>query len=208
MRQQASVIEQDGLTPDQWEMVSSNLGLIGWTVNRYGAGFDMCEQEEMHSDGMFGLMRAVQKFEPSRGFKFSTYAVFQIRASIQKGVGKRNGVDYRRVQAGRDNGRGWEPTLSFCAVNEEGEELDNSPATDEDVSDDVATGIVVEGYRQVMLDLARDDIDIAVIEWIVYGRSAHLSTISEIARHHGVANQTIRNRRERILRATRGILVD
>lgn len=39
---------------------------------------------EMISEGNIGLLYAVDKFEPSKGFRFSTYALWWIKASIQK----------------------------------------------------------------------------------------------------------------------------
>src|SRR6185295_11834392 len=39
---------------------------------------------EMISEGNVGLMRAVRKFEPDRGFRLATYAMWWIRASIQE----------------------------------------------------------------------------------------------------------------------------
>lgn len=44
------------------------------------------EVEELISDGMLGLVKAIDAFEPERGFKFSTYATPVIRGSIYNGL--------------------------------------------------------------------------------------------------------------------------
>jgi RNA polymerase sigma factor for flagellar operon FliA len=44
------------------------------------------EVEELISDGMLGLVKAIDAFEPSRGFQFSTYATPVIRGSIYNGL--------------------------------------------------------------------------------------------------------------------------
>lgn len=45
-----------------------------------------CEMEELVSDGMLGLVKAIDAFDPTRGFQFSTYATPVIRGSIYNGL--------------------------------------------------------------------------------------------------------------------------
>jgi RNA polymerase primary sigma factor len=65
-------------------MVNSNLRLVVSQARRYqGQGLAL---EDLVQEGMLGLIRAVEKFDWRRGFKFSTYGTLWIRQSIQRGL--------------------------------------------------------------------------------------------------------------------------
>ena len=65
-------------------MINSNLRLVISQARRYqGQGLSM---GDLVQEGMLGLIRAVEKFDWRRGFKFSTYGVLWIRQSIQRGL--------------------------------------------------------------------------------------------------------------------------
>jgi RNA polymerase primary sigma factor len=81
--QLAQRIERGDLAAKQ-EMIERNLGLVYSLAQRYrgrGVPFDDLVQE-----GSIGLVRAVEKFDPRRGLKFSTYAVWWIRRSLADAV--------------------------------------------------------------------------------------------------------------------------
>ncbi len=63
-------------------LVTSHLRLVVKVVSKY-KGYGL-PTSEMISEGNIGLLYAVQKFEPEKGFRFSTYALWWIKASIQK----------------------------------------------------------------------------------------------------------------------------
>jgi RNA polymerase sigma-32 factor len=64
------------------KLVTSHLRLVAKVAMRYrGYGLPMTE---VISEGNVGLMLAVKRFEPDKGFRLSTYAMWWIRAAIQE----------------------------------------------------------------------------------------------------------------------------
>jgi RNA polymerase primary sigma factor len=65
-------------------MINANLRLVVSQARRYqGHGLPM---EDLVQEGMLGLIRAVEKFDWRRGFKFSTYGTLWIRQALQRGL--------------------------------------------------------------------------------------------------------------------------
>ena len=65
-------------------MINSNLRLVVANARRYqGQGLAL---GDLIQEGMLGLIRAVEKFDWRKGFRFSTYATLWIRQAIQRGL--------------------------------------------------------------------------------------------------------------------------
>ena len=65
-------------------IVEKNLGLVYSMIGRFGS--KKMDEDDMLSDAMFGLSRAVDRYNPWRGYRFSTYACNVIsRALIRRG---------------------------------------------------------------------------------------------------------------------------
>ena len=76
-------IENVGLEAKQ-ALISANLRLVVSIAKRYvGRGMLFLD---LIQEGNLGLMKAAEKFEPERGFKFSTYATWWIRQAITRAI--------------------------------------------------------------------------------------------------------------------------
>jgi RNA polymerase primary sigma factor len=79
----AKAIERGDLGAKE-RMINANLRLVVAQARRYqGHGLPL---EDLVQEGMLGLIRAVEKFDWRKGFKFSTYGTLWIRQAIQRGL--------------------------------------------------------------------------------------------------------------------------
>lgn len=82
------VLAKGGDTEAQNRLLESNLSFIQQQANKiWGqSGNSRLDVDDLIQEGCFGLMEAISRFDPERGTKFLTYAVWWIRKFIQETV--------------------------------------------------------------------------------------------------------------------------
>ncbi len=86
-RVELEAIAEDGARAKD-HMIRANLRLVVATARRYYRNVGLSFLDVVQ-DGNLGLIRAVEKFDYRKGFKFSTYAVWWIRQAIERGRAER-----------------------------------------------------------------------------------------------------------------------
>jgi len=153
-------------------LTEGNLGLVYDLIGR--SRFDNLEREEMTSEGMMALLRAVDTFDPWRGYRFSTYACNAILRSFSRAA----------LQDSKRRGKivgTWDPEF-------EESDLPETRRADQDA-------LYAERLRRI---LRRDDADLTDVERSVLCRrfptklNRERQTLEDIGRQMGVSKERVR----------------
>lgn len=85
-----AVRAKDGDTNARNELITHNMRLVVSIARKYkGVGIAF---QDLVQEGSIGLMKAAEKFDPERGFKFSTYATYWIQQTISRAIAEQNRI--------------------------------------------------------------------------------------------------------------------
>ena len=198
--------------------IEANVRLVQSIANRFNVPAHL-DRDDIVQDGMIGLEKAVEKFDWRRGYKFSTYATWWIRQSIQRGLessantiripGHRTRELRTAVDATVASGGRLDDELAMIDMLGQLESMDrpigDGPdtlgalvASDDEGPDEAAERRVARERIEALLDHLDDTSAFAVAaRFGLRGREP--ATFATIAAELGVTSQAVRRRVERAI---------
>jgi RNA polymerase primary sigma factor len=198
--------------------IEANVRLVQSIANRFSVPVHL-DRDDIVQDGMIGLEKAVEKYDWRRGYKFSTYATWWIRQSIQRGLeasattiripGHRTRELRNALAASTATGGRLDDELAMIDVLSQLESMDrpigDGPdtlgalvASDDEGPDEAAERNVTRVQIDALLDHLDDTSAFAVAARFGL-RGQEPATFAVIAEQLGVTPQAVRRRVERAI---------
>jgi RNA polymerase primary sigma factor len=198
--------------------IEANVRLVQSIANRFSVPVHL-DRDDIVQDGMIGLEKAVEKFDWRRGYKFSTYATWWIRQSIQRGLeasattiripGHRTRELRTAIAASTASGTRIDDELAMIDMLSQLESMDRSigdgpdtigtlVASDDEGPDDAAVRRLAREQIDALLEHLDDTSAFAVAARFGL-RGQAPATFATIAEELGVTPQAARRRVERAI---------
>ena len=175
-------------TPVKNRLIQANLRLVVSIAKRHLSGEAAAGLFELVSDGNVALIRAVEKFDYSRGFRFSTYATWAITRSFARSVPDEY-TQADRFRTGHDE---------FLLAAKDHRAL---PFPSEESEREELRACVAHGLSQL------DERERCVVErHFGFGGEGETQTLDEIGRAFGISKERVRQIEIRAMRKLRAVL--
>lgn len=168
------------------QLVTGNIGYVITLARQYQS--DILTTDDLVSEGTIGMMKAAQKYDPSRGKPFVTFAAPYVRQAIETAIGRlESDADLRSTDESLPVGSHNNYTLLNVLEDV------NSPHADagieqDTLSDELTAAIGVLDERQALV-ISR-----------YYGVGCQRQNMTEIARETGLKRERVRQVRDQALR--------
>lgn len=192
------------------ELVQRNLRLVFKIARQYRN--PTVAQLDLIQEGVLGLMRAIEKFDPTKGFKLSTYAVWWIRQAISRAL-KLPARSVRLSTTATHNGTPGVATVPVTLVSLDTPITDtDSPSLAETLChpDDITPEeVLLQGDQRRRLYRGLDHLaprDATVLRLRFGLTDGHPCTLEEVGQHLHMSREQVRQREERALACLRHLL--
>lgn len=160
-----NILENNNLTTEERrELFNNNYRLVYYMMKNIKINKDNPNYEDFLQEGFIGLNRASELFKPELGYKFSTYAVYWIRAKIMRLLRSTIKANSLPLDSGEYI---LAPTISIDSLCDETDEnsskiidligYDPSDINDKDIDSENKINIVYQNMNDIFVNLSKEN---------------------------------------------------
>ncbi len=176
-------------TTERDELITSNMGYVVTLARQYKS--ELLSTDDLISEGSIGLMKAADKFDPSRGKPFVTFAAPYIRKSIEEAISKVTG-NTPIMSTDESLPIGSKNNFTLLNVLED----KGTPKTDFSVEQQALSDELVKAIKTL------NDREQAVVKRF-FGIDSQRMTMAEIGEELGLKRERVRQIRDTAMRKLR-----